>query len=104
MVIARCQPSPVPCSATICPTGGTPIESKKRTSICEPRLASMARASVVFPEPDAPVRTTSVTGGPSQIQHEPLRVLQAFLDSHQERHGLAAIDDAVVVAEREVHH
>ena len=31
-------------------------------------------------------------------------VLDAFLDPHQEAHRLAAVDDAVVVGQREVHH
>jgi DNA-binding TFAR19-related protein (PDSD5 family) len=30
----------------------------------------------------------------SQIQHQPRRVLQALLHPHQERHRLAAVDDA----------
>ncbi len=40
----------------------------------------------------------------SQIQHQPRRVLQAFLHPHQKCHRLAAVDDAVVVGEREIHH
>ena len=38
------------------------------------------------------------------LQQQRLRVLDQFLDAHQELHRLAAIDDAVVVGEREVHH
>ena len=34
---------------------------------------------------------------PSQIQHQPRRIFQAFLDAHQEGHRLLAVDDAVVV-------
>src|SRR5262249_17882736 len=40
----------------------------------------------------------------SQIQYQPLGILQDLLHAHQERHRLAAVDDAVVVGEREVHH
>ena len=40
----------------------------------------------------------------SQIQQQPLRILQALLDAHQEGHRVLAVDDAVVVAERQVHH
>jgi len=35
-----------------------------------------------------------VMTGKLQIQHHPGRVLQALLDPHQERHRLAAVDDA----------
>ena len=31
-------------------------------------------------------------------------ILDAFLDAHQEGHGLAAVDDAVIVGERQIHH
>jgi hypothetical protein len=34
----------------------------------------------------------------SQIQHQPLRVLDRFLDAHEEGDRFAAVDDAVVVA------
>ena len=33
-----------------------------------------------------------------------LRILDAFLDAHQEAHRLAAVDDPVVVGQREIHH
>jgi hypothetical protein len=39
-----------------------------------------------------------------QIEHQPFRILQAFLDAHQEGHRFLAVDDAVIVAERQVHH
>src|SRR5262245_57156812 len=39
------------------------------------RRASVARASVVFPEPDAPVRTTSVTPSP-YWSSAPLQLLE----------------------------
>ena len=35
---------------------------------------------------------------------EPRRVLDRFLDAHEEGDRLAAVDDAVVVAQREIHH
>src|ERR1700730_5147676 len=40
----------------------------------------------------------------SQIHHEPRRILQNLLHPHQKRHRLSAVDEAMVVAEREVHH
>src|SRR6187200_722813 len=40
----------------------------------------------------------------SQVQQEPLRVLQALLHAHQEGHGILAVDDAVVIAQGEAHH
>src|SRR5579883_2285536 len=38
------------------------------------------------------------------IHQQPLGFLDALLDADEERHGLAAVDDAVVVGKREVHH
>src|SRR5260370_3726305 len=40
----------------------------------------------------------------SQIQHQPRRILQALLDTHQERHRVFAVDDAVIVGQRQIHH
>src|SRR5205814_2633553 len=38
------------------------------------------------------------------VEQDALRILDAFLDAHQEGHRLAAVDDAVIIAERQVHH
>src|SRR5258708_3933260 len=38
------------------------------------------------------------------IKQDALRILDTFLDAHEEGHRLAAVDDAVIVAEREIHH
>src|SRR5581483_12320683 len=46
---------------------------------------------------------TAAEGPASQLQQEAPRVLQVLLDPHQEGYGVTAIDDAVVVAERQVH-
>src|SRR3954468_11526206 len=46
----------------------------------------------------------AMTPDDSQIHYQPGWIFQNFLHPHQERHRLAAIDDAVVVAEREIHH
>ena len=40
----------------------------------------------------------------SKIQQEARGILDAFLYSHQERYGLPAVDDAVVVGKRQIHH
>ena len=40
----------------------------------------------------------------SQIHHETCRVLKAFLHTHEEGHGFLTVDDAVIVAQSEVHH
>ena len=40
----------------------------------------------------------------SDFQHQPFGVLDALLDPDQEADGLAAVDDAVVVGEGQVHH
>src|SRR5262245_59245154 len=64
----------------------------------------LPRAGAAAPRNEALTDLWVSALGSLQIQHEPLRVLQALLDAHQERHGLAAVDDAVVVAQGEVHH
>src|SRR5882762_2102958 len=38
------------------------------------------------------------------VEENPLRILDAFLDAHEESHRLAAVDDTVVVAEGGIHH
>ena len=38
------------------------------------------------------------------LEQHALRVLEAFLDAHQELHRFAAVDQAVIVAQGEVHH
>ena len=47
---------------------------------------------------------TAIALAALRLQHQPLRVLDAFLDPDQEADGLAAVDDAVVVGEGQVHH
>src|SRR5438045_2540827 len=39
-----------------------------------------------------------------QIQHQPSRVFQNVFHLDQERHRLAAVDDTVIVGQREIHH
>jgi nitrate/nitrite transporter NarK len=59
-VVALCHASPEPHSAIICSTEGTPMLSKKRTVASSGCRALTAWAIVVFPEPDAPVKTTNL--------------------------------------------
>ncbi len=40
----------------------------------------------------------------SHLQHQPRRVLEAVLDADEEGDGFLAVDQAVVVAEGEIHH
>src|SRR5690606_904059 len=40
----------------------------------------------------------------SEIQHQTLRILQRLLDANEEGHGFLAVHDAVVIAERQIHH
>src|SRR6478736_563167 len=40
----------------------------------------------------------------SDVEQYPRRLLDAFLDAHQKGHCFAAVDDAVVVGEGDVHH
>src|SRR5882757_7480300 len=41
---------------------------------------------------------------PLQIQYQPRRILQAFLDADQERHRFLAVDDAVIIGQCQIHH
>src|SRR5215470_15279510 len=43
-------------------------------------------------------------GPGSDLEQQPLGVLDALLDPQQELHGLAAVDEPVVVAQSQVHH
>ncbi len=40
----------------------------------------------------------------SDLQHQPLGVFQGFFDAHQEGDSLFAVDDAVIVGQRHIHH
>ena len=40
----------------------------------------------------------------SNLQNQPLRIFEVFLDSNEKGHGLLAVDNAMVVAERKIHH
>ena len=40
----------------------------------------------------------------SEIQHQPLRVFEAFFDTDEEGDRFLAVDDAVVVAQSQIHH
>src|SRR6185437_10841127 len=38
------------------------------------------------------------------VEQDALRILDAFLDTHEKGDRLAPVDDAVIVAQREIHH
>src|SRR4029079_10255019 len=40
---------------------------------------------------------------PSQVEQRALRVFEPFLDAHQEGHGFLAVDDTVIIGERQIH-
>src|SRR5262245_28009132 len=65
------------------------------------------RIAAGYPAGPAPITITSNASAMSLLsdadQHA-RRILETFLDGHEELHRLAAIDDAVIVGEREVHH
>src|SRR5258706_2793941 len=48
--------------------------------------------------------TTTSKESTSDLQDQARRILEDILDGDQEQHRLAAVDDAVVVGEREVVH
>src|SRR4051794_11634939 len=73
-----------------------------------PRLppVMMTTLSVKLCPPKAtePIALISRPAPASEIQHQPLRIFQAFLDPHQEGHRFLAVDHAVIVRQRQVHH
>ena len=48
--------------------------------------------------------STNCSATALQVQQRALRVLQQFLDPHEEGHGFLAVDDPVIIAEGEIHH
>ena len=50
------------------------------------------------PEYDVPAGQIAICSARSEIEHQALRVLEAFLDADEEGHRFLAIDDAVIVA------
>src|SRR5271165_3309895 len=66
-----------------------------------------ARNAHTYPPGPAPMTAMSygsIGGRASDPEQEPRRVLDLLLHLDEERHGLAAVDDAVVVGQRGVHH
>src|SRR5260221_6698931 len=66
-----------------------------------------ARIAAGYPAGPPPITTTSYSTRAAAIsdsKQDAARILQAVLDRHQELHGFLAVDDAMIVAEREVHH
>src|SRR5690606_15371880 len=82
-------------------TGSFSTSATSRPS-CPPRTAA------TYPPGPAPTMTTSCLLAPSaaisDLQQHAGGVLDGLLDALEERHALAAVDDAVVVRERDVHH
>src|SRR5262245_64315276 len=89
------SPSSLDCSARSCATS----DFSTRTSPCTRLICSPKKRRSIGSSAMATLYHKS-----SQIQHQACRILQAFFHPHQERHRLAAIDDAVIVGEREIHH
>src|SRR5215213_3261474 len=65
-------------------------------------IAGHAQPIATATSPKRKSTTRSTVQAASQIQHQPCRILEGLLDPHQEGHRLLAVDDAVVVGEREV--
>src|SRR3569623_2769719 len=64
---------------------------------------SVTRASMVRHAPSRMATALAEHQG-SEIEHQARRSFQALLDAHQEGDGFLAVDDAVIVGQRQVHH
>src|SRR5262249_19187676 len=93
-------------------TPGRPVVSTSLEGVSPPKVSNTS-------EPALPVRRcqTPPAGATSRklpellrirwrsdLEEKPLRVLDALLDPDEELHRLAAVDEAVVVAQGQVHH
>src|SRR5690606_15036827 len=55
-------------------------------------------------EREARARSGTTESGGSDVEEQPLRILDAVLDAHEELHRLTSIHQPVVVAEGQEHH
>src|SRR6478672_483127 len=65
---------------------------------------SVKPASMVRHAPSRSWATALAKHQLSEIEHQARRIFQALLDANQEGHGFLAIDDTVVIGERQIHH
>src|SRR5690606_31295349 len=107
------------------PRAGLPSLPRAASTQAVFRPSWAARMAAWYPAGPAPMTTTSNCslmkeslrfpsrrrregrGGSrpgSEPQQHPVRILELVLDVHQEQHGILAVDDAVVVAQGDVHH
>src|SRR6185503_19752961 len=63
-----------------------------------------ARMAALYPPGPPPMTTTSNCWAISDVQQQALRVFEVFLHAHEERYRFAAIDQAVIVGQRQIHH
>src|SRR5204863_9286615 len=83
-----------------------PKEMLSRTTLAKSAPGAIA-ASTNTPNSarnSGAMKLVGLTITASQIQHHPRRVFEDFLDADQERHRFLAIDHAVLVGQREIHH
>src|SRR3954470_3227567 len=64
---------------------------------------SVTRASIVRHAPSRKA-TALAEHQRSEIEHQARRIFQALLDADKEGHGFLAVDDAVIVGQRQIHH
>src|SRR6476659_3259930 len=63
-----------------------------------------ARMAALYPPGPPPMMTTSNCSAMSDVQQQALRIFEVFLHADEKGHRLAAIDQTVIVGERQIHH
>src|SRR5262245_43416896 len=64
-----------------------------------------ARIAATYPPGPEPMTTTScLADAISHLDQHACRLFDAFLDPLQKRHGLASVDDPMIVGQSDVHH
>src|SRR6478609_11400569 len=90
---------------TIWTRSRTTLQPSKVSSvdIASPLASRAVSAKQPAPPGDCDLPAPSGKEG-SEVQHEARRVLERLLDPDEEGHRLLAVDDAVVIGKRQIHH
>src|SRR6267142_4772428 len=87
------------------PSAGLPSGVFQSSMQAVARPSCAARIAATYPPGPPPMTTTSnvcAMDSALQVEKETRRIFERFLDRDQRQHRFAAVDDAVIVGEREV--